>query len=172
MSSPQTHSHPSQPLISCSEANCFCKICNGPVRCKHLWHQAQARQACKGSMHDFHKLFGAEQLGCAACYCCIAKFSPWDVVNGFKYCLCSRDQLGSNRTWYSLPPAATSRAVVVVGSCRRTSFATTPFTLLLSNPRSGSRYSKLTPDEVHNRIRLLPSQHSLRACSLSPSGLV
>ncbi len=43
-------------------------------------------------------------------------------------------------TWYSLPPAATSRAVVVAESCRCTSLATTPFTLPRLNPRSGSRY--------------------------------
>lgn len=43
-------------------------------------------------------------------------------------------------TWYSLPPAATSRAVVVAESCRCTSLATTPFTLPRLNPLSGSWY--------------------------------
>ena len=48
-------------------------------------------------------------------------------------------------TWYSLPPAATSSAVVAAASRTRTRRATTPFTRARSNPRSGSLKLKSTP---------------------------
>ena len=57
--------------------------------------------------------------------------------------------LGHRPTWYSLPPAATSRAVVVAGSCTLMSLATTPFTLLWAKFASGAWYWKLTP--AHKR---------------------